>query len=214
MKPTLELITTTGQSEGQIELPAHIFQAKINPELVAQAIRVYQHRQRQASAYAKGRSDVAYTKAKMYRQKGTGKARHGAKSAPIFVGGGVAHGPGGQHYKLKLSKKMRRLALYSVLTQKLNQQAISLIKGFEKIDGKTKSFTGILNTLKLPQDKLILVMLDKTQPQVIRATRGLSSVHTTQAKRINIYEVLRHTHLILTPESLEVLSQLHSEVKA
>jgi large subunit ribosomal protein L4 len=214
MKLTLDIHSVSGKKEGQLDLPAHIFQAKINPVLVAQAVRVYLHNQRQGSAFAKDRGDVEYTKAKAYRQKGTGRARHGARSAPIFVGGGVAHGPSEtQNYSRKMSKPMRRQALYSVLTEKYNQQAITVVKGLEKLDGKTKTFAAFLKTLNLPLDKPVLLMLDKPHQIIIRAARGLTKVHTTQVKRLNTYEVLNHAHLIITPDSVDSIADIHPQTE-
>jgi large subunit ribosomal protein L4 len=208
MTPTLEILTLDGKKDGQLELPAHLFQATINPVLVAQAIRVYLHNQRQATAATKRRSDVAFTKAKLYRQKGTGRARHGARSAPIFVGGGVAHGPtGNQNYHLKLSKTMRRQALASVLTDKFNQQAILVVKGLDKVEAKTKNIIKLLSDLKLPADKPVLLLLDKPHQSLLRAARGLKNVHPTQAKRINTYEIVNHAHIIMTPDSITMLQE-------
>ncbi len=143
--PKVDLYTINGTKSGQIDLPKEIFAAKINEPLMTQAVRVYLSNQRQALARAQTRSEVNRTKAKWFRQKGTGRARHGARSAPIFVGGGKAHGPTGeQNYCLKMSKAMKKKALFSALTAKLKDKEIIIVKGMEKVEPKTKKMSEIL----------------------------------------------------------------------
>ena len=102
-----------GAKSGTFALPKEIFGAKVNDDLMAQAVRVYLANQRQGNAHTKSRGEINLTTGKWYRQKGTGRARHGAKSAPIFVGGGVAHGPRKKDYTLSLSKNMKKAAVKS-----------------------------------------------------------------------------------------------------
>ena len=146
--PKIDVYTITGTKSGQIELPKEIFAAKVNKPLMAQAVRVYLGNQRRSGARAQTRSEVNRTKAKWFRQKGTGHARHGARSAPIFVGGGKAHGPTGEeNYHLKMSQAMKKKALFSALTARLNDNEIMVIKDLAKIEPKTKKMSEILNKL-------------------------------------------------------------------
>lgn len=208
MSLSLDLYTIKGEKDGTVELNQAVFAAKVSPQLIAQAIRIYQSNQRQGTAVARDRGDVGFTKAKMYRQKGTGRARHGAKSAPNFVGGGVAHGPSGtQNYARKLTQKMRRLALAGVLSDKVAHQQITLIKDLANLDGKTKSFQKVLTTLKIPTGKPVLLVLEKSHPLVLRAVRGLTQVKPTQAARINSFEVIACGHVLATPEALELITK-------
>src|SRR3989338_10897476 len=108
--PSLVIYNIEGKEEKTIELPKDIFSVSANPSLLAQAVRVYLVNQRQGNVKVKTRSEVIGSTRKIYRQKGTGKARHGAIKAPIFVGGGVAHGPKQKDYNLKFNKKMRKKA--------------------------------------------------------------------------------------------------------
>jgi len=137
--PKVDVYNLSGIKSGQMELPKNIFAVKINESLMAQAVRVYLSNQRKSRTKTKSRGEIVLTKAKWFRQKGTGRARHGARSAPIFVGGGVAHGPTGeQNYHLKMSKKMKKQALFSALTSKFKANEVMVIKDLAKIEPKTK----------------------------------------------------------------------------
>lgn len=205
--PKIDLLDTDGKKIAQIELPKEIFAAKINPPLMAQAVRVYLSNQRSARARAKTRGQVVGSGRKIYRQKGTGRARHGDRQAPIFVGGGKAHGPTGrQNYKLQLSKKMKKLALFSALSSKLKDEDILVVKGLEKVEPKTKAMVKILNNLKLDQVKKALIILPSPEVNVIRSAGNIDGVETAQAKNLNVYEVLRANKLVLLEKSVEVIS--------
>ena len=107
--PSLDVYSTSGKKTSSVQVKAKFFNAKVNQALMTQAVRVYLSNQRQTPAQTKSRSQVKVTKSKIWRQKGTGRARHGSKNAPIFVGGAKAHGPTGeQNFKLKMSKKMKQ----------------------------------------------------------------------------------------------------------
>lgn len=202
--PATDIYNTKGEKTGKLNLPKEIFDAKINPVLMAQAVRVYLANQRQAPAKTKHRGEVAYSTRKLYRQKGTGKARHGAKSAPIFVKGGVTHGPEGvQNYELKLNQKMKKAALKSALTGKLEDKEIIIMEGLEKLKGKTKEMAKIISK----KDKKLSIVLPEIWEKVIRAGRNISHLNLLQAKQLNTYEVLNGGMLIFAKESIEVLEK-------
>ncbi len=211
--PKADLLTISGKKAGKINLPSSIFAAKINPKLVAQAVRVYLANQRKAHPKTKTRAEVNRTKAKWYRQKGTGKARHGSRAAPIFVGGGVAHGPiGNQNYKLKMSKKMKQAALFSALTSKFKNGDILVVKGLEKIEPKTKKIAEAFKKLKISsQESKILLVLPQVLENVIRAARNLENVSLTPVNSLNTYEVLAKEKIIFMPQSIDKLKEIFSE---
>ncbi len=130
-----------GDIVGKTTLPTEIFDVKINPQLISQAIRTYQVNNRLGTVSTKTRSEVAGSTRKIYRQKGTGRARHGSITAPIFIGGGVAHGPKPYDYSLKWPQKMKQAALFGVLTDKFQNGAVKIVRGLEKIELKTKSMS-------------------------------------------------------------------------
>jgi len=211
--PKIDLFTLSGTKSGQIELPKEIFGAKINEPLMAQAVRVYLANQRKARPKVKTRGEVAGSRRKIWRQKGTGRARHGDRYAPIFVGGGRAHGPKGEEKQLlKLSKKMKRRALFSALTSKFKKGEILVVKGLNQIEPKTKKMAAVLaklvkkNKAKAANGKLTLILPEKVE-NVLRAARNLEGVNLTQVKLLNTYQVLNGGRLIFMKESLPVLKE-------
>jgi len=206
--PKADLYTITGRKSGQLSLPKGIFGAPINEQLMAQAIRVYLSNQRRAKAKTKTRAEIRGSRRKIWRQKGTGRARHGDRYAPIFVGGGRAHGPTGEeNYKLKMSKAMKKKALFSALTSKLKEKEVIAIKGLAKIEPKTKEMAKVITSLPLKDKKKVLLVLPSILDNVIRAGRNLTGVDLAQANQLNTYQVLNHDQLVLMEESIKKLKE-------
>lgn len=205
--PKLDLLTIKGEKDGVVDLPKEIFGAKVNPKLMAQAVRVYLSNQRKAGAKTKTRGEVDRTKAKWYRQKHTGRARHGARSAPIFVGGGKAHGPKGiENYQLKMSKKMKQAALFSALTSQLKDKKILAIKGLDKMEPKTKKMAQILARFK---SKKATIVLPGKLDNLMRAARNIKGVKLVQANTLNTFNILSTNQLIFLPESIDKLKEVY-----
>src|SRR5258708_4404168 len=162
---TVSVYDTAGKEVETMSLPEEIFGAKINKVLMAQAVRVYLANQRQGNASTKTRGEVAGSTRKIYKQKGTGRARHGGIRAPIFVKGGIAHGPKPQDHSLAMPKKMKRVALFSALTAKLADGQIKVISGLETLEPKTKVMMQTLNNFGLAEKKanILLVMPDNNE---------------------------------------------------
>ncbi len=195
----------TGQKVSTQELPESIFAKPASPALLAQAVRVYLSNQRQNTKAVKTRGQVSYSTHKIWKQKGTGHARHGSRRAPIFVGGGVAHGPSGEeNYNLKMSQKMRRVALLGALTAQAEN--ISLIKDLAECDGKTKNLKATLAKIVGENTKTLLI-LESPLPKVLQAVKNLNWVSPTQTQRLNTYEVLNHRHLVISVAALGRLAQ-------
>lgn len=208
---TVVVYNTSANKKTTISLPSKVFAAKVNQALMSQAVRIYLSNQRQAPAKTKRRGEINLSGRKIYRQKGTGRARHGDRKAPIFIKGAKAHGPtGGQNFKLKLSKKMKRLALFSALTSKLKDKKLIIIDGLEEIEPKTKNIDKILKKFKLSDSKKktkITIVLDKVLDNVIRAGRNISYLSLKQVKQLNTYEVLNGGYLFFTKESIDLLKK-------
>ena len=195
----LKSLTATGRSSS-ITASDSVFGVEPNQQLLAQAVRVYRSNQRQGSGAAKTRAQVIRTKKKWFRQKGTGNARHGARSAHIFVGGGVAHGPKtNQNWSLSLSKTMKRKALASALSAQAAAEAVLICDPIEKLKGKTKEAAALIQKAA-PETKRVLVILSQSSPEVIRSLSNLENVLVTQARLVTPYEILL-AHKILTPKS-------------
>lgn len=207
-----------GAKDGVMVLPKEVFGVKINKPLMAQAVRVYLANQRQGNASTKTRSEVEGSRRKIYRQKGTGGARHGAKSAPIFVKGGVAHGPKPKDYSLNMPQKMRKAALLSALSLKLKDGEIKVLSGLTKIEPKTKVMDILIKKISDDQKKKQKVLLitsakPKELENVYKAGRNISNVEILNAKLLNTYEVLKYKNLFFMKESIEILTAPLNGVK-
>jgi large subunit ribosomal protein L4 len=154
---------TKGEDVDEVELLPSIFEASISVPLMHQALVRQLANARRGTHKAKSRGEVNRTKAKWYRQKGTGRARHGSRNANLFVGGGVAHGPNPRKYAKKMPRKMRRAALRSALSVKAKDNQIVLLDGFDLQAPKTKQMAAVLGNLGLDQRVLILLP-ERNQP--------------------------------------------------
>ena len=142
-----DVYNTQGKVVSKIGLPKEVFGAKVNNSLMAQAVRVYLANQRMGTASTKNRGEITGSTKKIWRQKGTGRARHGSRKAPIFVGGGVAFGPRTRDYSLKIPKKMKKAALFSALSFRQNNREIKVVTGLENISPKTKFMAQVIKKL-------------------------------------------------------------------
>ncbi len=180
-----------------------LFAAPVNQQLLSQAVRVYRANSRQGTAKVKTRSEVARTKKKWYKQKGTGNARHGARSAHIFVGGGVAHGPdGNQNWSLSMSQQMKQKALISALSAQSAQ--CSVCDAVTDLTGKTKDAVSLFTSMGL-SDERILIIVDRHVEQLRRATQNLQNVFVTTALKTNAYEIAQANHIVLTSDAITTL---------
>lgn len=209
---SVSVLDAKGAVVGHITLPEEVFGAKINKQLIAQAVRVYLVNQRQGTVSTKTRGEVDGSTRKIYRQKGTGRARHGGIRAPIFVKGGVAHGPKPKDYELSLPKKMKQAAFASAMSAKLKDGAIKVVAGVESFDKKTKVFANAFASWGFDAKKRNAVLvLPKDMKEVYKATRNLAGVSITTADRLNTYEVLKHKTVVLMKEAVDVFAKAHKK---
>lgn len=198
----LQVVHTTGKST-EITVSDAVFATKVNKPLLAQAVRVYLSNQRQGSAKTKTRGEIARTKKKWYRQKGTGGARHGARTPSLFVGGGVTFGPTGtQNFTKKLPKMMRRSALMSALSSQSSNIVVTTV--LDSIQPKTKDAVAFLKKLA-PDAKRILLVTDTSKNNIQRSTNNLDWVLSTTASMMNVYETLLADKIIFTKEAIKML---------
>jgi len=205
---TVEAYDLSGKSEGFIELSKEIFGVSVNKVLMAQAIRVYLANQRGGTVSTKTRGEVQGSTRKIYKQKGTGRARHGGIRAPIFVHGGVALGPKPRDYSLTMPKKMKQAALFSALSSKVNDGEIKIVKNLDKIEQKTKEMIKVLKNLNLDEkNKKILLVLSGDLTNVQKASRNITGVKTTVAQRLNTYEVLDSKMILMMDLAVPALQK-------
>lgn len=184
-----------------------IFAVKVNQPLMDQALKVYLSNQRRSLAKTKRRGQVLVTKAKVWRQKGTGRARHGSRNAPIFVGGGQAHGPTGeQNYKKTLSATMKRQSLFSALTLKLKNESIVVVDKLDTLKPKTAVF-GKLFAKLVEKSKPVLFLIDKSEGAIRRPTRNLKMVTPLTVTNLNTYQTLTASKLIFTKTAVKSLAK-------
>ncbi len=205
-----------GEKIGDTQLPENIFGTEASTALLALAVNVYLSNQRQATRKAQSRSEVNRTTAKIWRQKGTGRARHGSRKAHIFVGGGVAHGPkANANFSKTLPKKMRRRALLGALSLRVKNNELVVMNNLDKVENKTKAFIQLLTKVtNYPTTRKVLIILPDVFEGIINASSNLKGVAITQAKRLNTHEILHANTIILAKESISVLSQTYAGAKA
>lgn len=180
---------------------------KVNPTLLSQAVRVYESNSHQRTSRVKTRGEVVGSTRKIYRQKGTGNARHGARYAPIFVGGGVAHGPKGvRAANLVLPQKMRIAALKSALAIKLDESNVVGLDKTNKADGKTSSAAALLSKVASHPKKKVLIVTSGKTTKLYKGISNLQGVQTRRADLLNAYDLVKSDQLIVTKKALDVLS--------
>ena len=195
-----------GEEIGSQELPAAIFGAKINVGLMHQAYLRQIAGARRGTHSTKTRSEIRATGAKAWRQKGTGRARHGARSAPIFVGGGVAFGPKPRSYRQDMPRKMRRAAIRSALSAITRDEQLLLVDEFTVADGKTSTMLAALR--ELVGEQSALVILPAADENVARGLRNLPRTRYLRAEYLNIRDLLNYERVILPVAALETIQRI------
>lgn len=204
----VNVIDTGGKPSGTIVLPDEMFAVKAHPLLTAWALCASLSNRRRARAKTKTRGMVEGSGRKIWRQKGTGRARHGDRYAPIFVGGGVAHGPTGtQSFTHTVPKRMRRRALYAALSEKLRDKQLMVVEGMERLEPKTKRLAEVLKLLtKGPMQQVSLVLSD-SERDIMRSARNIGNLTLFEARKLNAYEVMSSGVILLTKKATGTLME-------
>lgn len=195
-----------GQQVDEIELRPDIFEVPVNVPLMHQALVRQLANARLGTHKTKTRGEVNRTTAKWYRQKGTGRARHGSRNAPLFVGGGIAHGPQPRSYEQRMPRKMRRAALRSALSAKASQQQIVVVDRLELPEPKTKEMVGVLQRLNVGENALIL--LPERDEVVEKSVRNLPGVRTLHAGYLNVRDLLQYEKVLMPLGALQVIESI------
>ncbi len=214
-KMKTELYNQNAEVIGETELPDGIFGVKMNPDLVHQVLVAQMANSRQVIAHTKGRGEVRGGGKKPWRQKGTGRARHASIRSPIWKGGGVAFGPTKErNFEKKVNKKTKRKALFMALSSKVKDKELMLLDGLKLNAPKTKEALGLLNGLsgkmagykntKKKRDSVLFVMPEKDRI-VLQAMNNLPFVETTDAKSLNVKDLLEKKYLILLKDAVPVI---------
>ncbi|BCX15532.1 MAG: 50S ribosomal protein L4 [Candidatus Parcubacteria bacterium] len=213
MKLTTDLFNFEGKKIGEIDLPSEIFGVKVNDVVVHQVARWQSLNTYYPYAHTKDRSEVRGGGRKPWRQKGTGRARHGSIRSPIWVGGGVAFGPRKDTIKqIKINKKIKNKALAMVLTQKFKDNFLKIIDKISIEDFKTKNFDKFFSKFLQPRKTVkkretALLVVDGNHQQIFRCVRNLPYADVIEARNLNVLSLLNHKYLFLTKDSLNVLQE-------
>lgn len=201
----LTVLNKTKETKKEIKSP--ILEGKNNETLIAQALRVYTSNQRQGTVKVQTRSDVTRTKKKWYKQKGTGGARHGARSANIFVGGGAVHGPSGKrNWSLNLSKKMKNQAFIEVLTKQAQAERIVICDELKNLDGKTKVGYDLIKSY-IENYNRVLVLIDKSNDLILRSLKNIDNVLLKTAQDVSLLEISLASVIIVSNDAFQCLEK-------
>ncbi|MEF3303365.1 50S ribosomal protein L4 [Paenibacillus sp. GYB003] len=204
--PKVALFNVSGAQVGEVELAESVFGIEPNKYVVHSAVVLQQASQRLGTHKTKGRSEVRGGGRKPWKQKGTGRARQGSIRSPQWKGGGVVFGPTPRSYGFKLPKKVRRLAIKSVLSSKVIDSEIIVLDQLSLAAPKTKEFAAILNNLKV--ERKALVVTGSYDDNVALSTRNIPGVKFVSAEGINVLDVLAHDKLIMTKDAVQKVEEV------
>ncbi|RHZ37548.1 50S ribosomal protein L4 [endosymbiont GvMRE of Glomus versiforme] len=206
----INVINQKQEIVGNLPLNPEIWQSPYSAHTVSLVIRSYLANQRQATSKVKTRGEVKGSTRKIYRQKGTGGARHGARYAPQFRGGGIAFGPTGQeNYRCQINKKVKKKAFQSVLSKKNAKGEITVIDKINLSEYKTKKANNLLTELKLNDKKILIIFStqESKNEEVKRAFHNLPKVEMTNSKLINTYAMINHSTLLFTQDAFNEIEE-------
>ena len=208
----LQIINIDGKKTDNIELSDKIFSVTPNMDVIRSIVDWQINRFKKRTAKTKQRNEVRGSTAKIYAQKGTGGARHSSRKAPIFVGGGVAHGPKGSVYRVKkINKKIKKLGLLHLLSQKNKVNSLFVVEDFKNEIVKTKLFNQFLEKYKL-QNSLIIV--DKnSKSKIIKSVRNIPNIKIVEQEEANVYDLLKYKNVVFTKTSLKSLQDRFKDEK-
>jgi large subunit ribosomal protein L4 len=197
---TIDVLNTTGEKVAQADLTDEIFAVAVKPSVIHQVVTAQLAAKRAGSAAVKRRSDVKGSTRKLYRQKGTGRARKGDIKSPLLRGGGVIFGPTPRSYEKKVSKKVRKLALKMALSSKFQENELVVLDRLELDRIKTKDFKGIIDALQA--DSALIITADKNE-NLERSSRNVPNIKVMRTEGLNVYDILKHRKLVLLQGSIE-----------
>ncbi|MDO5028525.1 MAG: 50S ribosomal protein L4 [Bacillota bacterium] len=204
--PKINMLNMNGENVGEIELNPEIFDVEINEHAVYTVVKNLLANRRQGTQSAKTRAEVRGGGRKPWRQKGTGRARQGSIRSPQWKGGGVVFAPKPRDYSYTTPKKVRRVALKSVLTSKLQEKELIIIDELKLDQAKTKEMVKVLKAVNA--DEKALVVIKRPDENIIRSARNLPTVLTTNANTLNVYDILKYNSLIITKEALDEIEEV------
>jgi len=201
-----------GKEAGELTLPKEIFEVPMNADLVHQVLISHTANQRQVSAHTKTRGEVRGGGRKPWRQKGTGRARHGSIRSPLWKGGGVSGGPrNDKNFTREIPKKMRKKALFMVLSEKAKNNQVVVLESLEMEQPKTKVMAGLM--AKLPAKENSRLVISNNEKNVFLATRNIKKTGVLEARNLNVVDLLKYKYLVISKDGIKTLETTFSEKK-
>jgi large subunit ribosomal protein L4 len=192
--PVIDVQNVEGKQIAQVELADDVFSVPVKSSVLHEVVTMQLANRRSATATDKHRGDVTGSGKKLYRQKGTGRARRGNIKSPLLRGGGVVFGPDGRKYTQRVGKKVRKLALKMALSSKLSENELMVLDQFELEAIKTKEFVNVLKTLKLDN---ALIVTEKKNEHLEMSSRNVQAVKVLRSEGLNVYDILKYRKLVL-----------------
>ena len=202
--PTVKIMDLTSSEVGEIELADAVFGVALNEPLIHEAVRSFLANRRAGTSATKTRGDVSGSGRKLWKQKGTGRARIASLRSPLWKGGGNAHGPQPRDWSYNLPKKMRKRAICSAISERLREGNLIIVDEWKFDQGKTKEFLSTLGSLKLAGKTLIVDSLKDTK--LMLASRNVQTAKLVNSYGLNIYDLVNHQKLVLTPKTVAELT--------
>ena len=204
--PKINMLNMKGENAGEIELNPEIFDVEINEHAVYTVVKNLLANRRQGTQSAKTRAEVRGGGRKPWSQKGTGRARQGSIRSPQWKGGGVVFAPKPRDYSYTTPKKIRRLALKSVLTSKVQEKELIIIDELSLDAPKTKEMVNLLSAVQA--DKKALLVIKNSDENIIKSAKNIPTVMTTSSSSLNVYDILKYNSLIITKEALDEIQEV------
>lgn len=206
---SVKLYNKEGKETGHVELDASLFDVEINPSLVHDAVVAQTSNSRVAIAHTKDRSEVVGTSKKPWKQKGTGRARHGSRKSPIWIGGGITFGPrNDRNFSIKMNKKARRKALAMVLTDKVRNGHFFAVEELKLEESKTKQLSTLLKNLPVDNQKT-LILVEPENRSVSLAARNLSQVEILPINTLNVVALLGKANVLVSKDGIDLIVNLY-----
>lgn len=206
--PTVDVYNIQGEKVGELELNDGIFGIEPNEPVMHQAVQIYLANQRQGTHSTKTRGEVAGGGRKPWRQKGTGRARQGSIRAPHWKGGGIVFGPKPRTYTMSLPKKVKRLAIKSALSTKVQGGELIVLDQLAVAEPKTKDIVAVLS--KLGADRKALIVTSAPDRNVYLSGRNIPGVSVTPADGINVYDLLNHDKVVITKDAVARVEEVYA----
>ncbi|QGU96494.1 50S ribosomal protein L4 [Clostridium bovifaecis] len=205
--PTVDLYNREGQKVGDVQLSDNIFAVEVNESVLHQVVVAQLANKRQGTQSAKTRAEVSGGGKKPWRQKGTGRARQGSTRAPQWIHGGIVFAPKPREYRMSIPKSMRRVAMKSALTTKVNDNNIVILESLELEAPKTKEMVKVINTFEA---KKPLIVVPENNEVVYKSVRNIEGATVIPVNNLNVYDILKHDKFIVTKEAVAKIEEVYA----